>query len=748
MTARSVIAAISFVLSNACVAANLLPPSSSETFEISFADINGDGLDDAIRKIFATGNLDIWLNSNGSFSASISHTVPNAAAPNGTDWDTWFKDVTGDGLADLIDRNRASGDLVVYAGNGISFASSGTLWHGNGVGGSAWIALMGDVDGDTRADLLGVHRSSGDVFVWSNTGNSFSSSPTVAQSRLLHGTDFTKTALFLQDCDGDHLADLIRLDLESGVFNCFPSQTSMFGETSVRAFGATTMPYEHEIQLAKISPTSPISMLRNNLRLGEIIAVDGHYEGSGEIGPYFGHLASSRLLVGSGGRSFSQAPMAQKQDRVLNVLAWYDIERSPNLGRPNPEDNGWLEEYPGIPGTMSPSALNGPYRSDTPLLGLYASNDPEVLRQHAYWLSSAGVNAIVVDWTNCPSNSTLPAAPNTLEHFCDEIRSATATLLQVWGAIDEFSPPRVTVASRIVGTDYADATLIANDIMAVYSTNPSMWFTFDDGTANGSKPFAIYFSNFTAPWLGGPQWTDNRLNIRYTNGYLESVNLIEADGPDAVKIKDNLPYWFFVEHHPSQFIPGYYRVARSRMAATPSIVEQSIAWTSLFLSFNPTTWDAQNNYINGMSPIQRTAVRQFEQPARNLVLGRFNYPTAWRDEPQEGISTWESSYFEPSQYSGFSVYYDVTRIMWPLTGHRPRKPGQPRITYLDRNGYFSFQSANSPIEYCIAPPGADNCTNWHPIQVTTPNHRYSGGTSGSQIYTRNAFGLSPRGTIK
>jgi hypothetical protein len=739
---RLVIAIGFFTVACCAAGTDMLPPASPDTFEVSFADVNGDGLDDAIRKEFSTGNIDIWLNTNGSFTPSASLFVPGAAAPNGSHWDTWFADTNGDGLADLIDRNRSSGDLYIYLGTGSTFQSPGTIWSGNGVGGEHWYALLGDMNGDGRADLLGVNKLNGDVFVWENIATGLSSTPNVAQPRLLAGIDFENVALHFQDCDGDGRDDLLRQDLNSSLFVCVPSETTMFGESAVRAFAGTSITYEHQVHLAKITPTSPISFTRHNLRTGEILFLEGLYENSGS-GPYFGHLSSARLTIGGGGRSFSQAPLPRKNERVLNVLAWYDIERSPTLGRPN---NGWLPLYPGAPGPIDPSAQGAlPYRSDTPILGLYSSHDPAILRQHAYWLASAGVNGIVIDWTNCPSNSNVPAPPTSLEHFCDEIRSATATLLQVWGDIYEFSPPRVTVAARISGSDYSDATLIANDIYDVFNTKQSMWFKFNDGSANAGKPFLIFFSDFGAAWSVQPQWGDARFNIRYTNGYLDSFGLLESDGLDAVRVKNGLPYWLFVEHHPSTSGSGYYRLARSRMEATPSIVEQSIAWTALYLAGPPWSWDAQNNYINGMSPVQRMGVRLFADTPRNVILGRFNYPTAWRDEPQEGVSTWESTYFEPSHFSGFSVFYDVAKIVLPLRGVRTRKPGRPYVTGLDSSGNFRFQSANDPTEYCVSPNLS--CESWLPINVSEAAFQYQEGGTGLYLFTRNAFGVSPPGRM-
>src|SRR5579883_2527425 len=47
-----------------------------------------------------------------------------------------------------------------------------------------------------------------------------------------------------------------------------------------------------------------------------------------------------------------------------------------------------------------PGAVSWNLREATPTLGLYRSDDPKVIRQHAEWISQAGYDFIMADWSN------------------------------------------------------------------------------------------------------------------------------------------------------------------------------------------------------------------------------------------------------------------------------------------------------------------------------------------------------------
>jgi hypothetical protein len=44
--------------------------------------------------------------------------------------------------------------------------------------------------------------------------------------------------------------------------------------------------------------------------------------------------------------------------------------------------------------------MHRPGAAGIPILGMYSSFHPAVIRQHAFWMVEAGVNCILVDWSN------------------------------------------------------------------------------------------------------------------------------------------------------------------------------------------------------------------------------------------------------------------------------------------------------------------------------------------------------------
>ncbi len=76
-------------------------------------------------------------------------------------------DYNADGFADLVLRNSASGDLVLWSMNGAAVAADPMLGT---VANATWkIVGRGDFDGNGRTDLLWQNRSNGDVAIWSSS---------------------------------------------------------------------------------------------------------------------------------------------------------------------------------------------------------------------------------------------------------------------------------------------------------------------------------------------------------------------------------------------------------------------------------------------------------------------------------------------------------------------------------------------------------------------------------------------------
>jgi hypothetical protein len=126
------------------------------------ADVNGDGKADIIWQHDA-GWLAVWLMSGYNVISTVYLSVPRMGDPN------WIiggaGDVNGDGKADLVWQNQATGELALWLMDGPVVVSQRYLaarvpdlnWKLHGVG---------DVTGDGMADLLWQNETNGALGVW------------------------------------------------------------------------------------------------------------------------------------------------------------------------------------------------------------------------------------------------------------------------------------------------------------------------------------------------------------------------------------------------------------------------------------------------------------------------------------------------------------------------------------------------------------------------------------------------------
>jgi len=127
-------------------------------------DFDGDGRSDVVWRNGATGQVVVWL-MNGTSIASAGVTTTVA--------DLNYKivgtgDTNNDGKADIFWWNQATGDVVVYLMNGTAFSSAAFVttvsdlnWH---------VEAVGDFDGNGKADLMWRKVNTGDVAVWLMNG--------------------------------------------------------------------------------------------------------------------------------------------------------------------------------------------------------------------------------------------------------------------------------------------------------------------------------------------------------------------------------------------------------------------------------------------------------------------------------------------------------------------------------------------------------------------------------------------------
>ena len=169
-------------------------------------DVDGDGRADVVQ---------IYQGAGGEAEASFFRSTGNGFAPVGTtDLGNTFTgtfllgDVDGDGRADIVQIYQgASGEAEAsyFRSTGNGFAPIGTTDLGNSFTGTF---LLGDVNGDGRADLVQVYQGAqgeAEASIFLSTGDGFGP---------LGTTDLgnTYTGVFrLGDVTGDRLADVVQV---------------------------------------------------------------------------------------------------------------------------------------------------------------------------------------------------------------------------------------------------------------------------------------------------------------------------------------------------------------------------------------------------------------------------------------------------------------------------------------------------------------------------------------------------------
>jgi len=174
-------------------------------------DVNSDGAQDVVARVSSTGDLLLYRgNGRGGW-------IPPALVV-GRGWNVFnaivgVGDFSGDNRPDLVARRASDGNLYLYTGNGAGGWRPAVL-IGRGWNSMNALVGVGDMNGDAKSDLLARERSTGSLWLYPGNG----SSGFTTRVRIATGWNGLTAIMGPGDFNGDRTADLLARDASGNLW--------------------------------------------------------------------------------------------------------------------------------------------------------------------------------------------------------------------------------------------------------------------------------------------------------------------------------------------------------------------------------------------------------------------------------------------------------------------------------------------------------------------------------------------------
>jgi len=394
-----------------------------------YGDVTGDGLSDAVAKNSLTGAWSVAASDGTSFGTFQGWgALPQLAGAQ----DNAVGDVDGDGLADLVSRNRATGEVFVSKSDGNSFQTP--------VSAGTWSAArdfnLADLEGgdEGEVDLVGRDSSDGRIYAGLSWDGRFESGVAVTDYAVPAGPLFA-------DATGDSGADMIIRDGTSIQVAEFASEEQVFddptawgsvpsghsllvadtdlndtadavsvdpgtGDVSVaasngKAFGAAkkigTFPTGYRLAASDVTGDQRADVIgqqptTKELRVAKMQALTGHVDASDDWTPASDlPYADGSNLGSDDGEDEADAVQAraaagsQSNPSKKMKLGMYDERLLSRGGLTNPDNGQLIDQGPALAMTAAPYRSAPADKAVGRLLDRMKSAGVSIVRQTVYW---------------------------------------------------------------------------------------------------------------------------------------------------------------------------------------------------------------------------------------------------------------------------------------------------------------------------------------------------------------------------
>jgi hypothetical protein len=196
-------------------------PYEYEAYRFRTGDVNGDGRQDAIGIDPADERFLVWLSNGNGFGTGMEWYNGDYSYP---DLHILMDDVNGDDRADVVGVDPDSERFIVWLSNGNGF-SSGVEWYNGPYSYSNYMFKVSDANGDGYSDIVGISPEDERFIVWPNLGDGFGAGVEWYNGPYTYDSHFFEAA----DVNGDGKSDIVAISPSEERFIAWLSNGSSFG---------------------------------------------------------------------------------------------------------------------------------------------------------------------------------------------------------------------------------------------------------------------------------------------------------------------------------------------------------------------------------------------------------------------------------------------------------------------------------------------------------------------------------------